>query len=153
MLARVIGFEKQAARYQGDLNEIALFPYNGLTTSQRVSMLEDHYRRTAYREPLNPFSALSRSALKGALIGSAAVMARQVSLERQAGTGLRKSFANALHAAKWPAPLVGATIAAPLGLIPVIRDRVEIAKAKGVISMSEKNRSALLHHEVMRALR
>ena len=153
MLNRAFGFSKLASRYQGDLNEIALFPYNGLTTPQRMTMLEDHYRRLAYREPLNPLPSIAMSAGKGALMATAAVGMKQFGMNREAGMTLRRAMGAALHTAKWPAPLVGAAIAAPFGLIPVIKDRWETAKAKGILALPQQQRAELLHREVVKALR
>lgn len=150
---RAVGFSKHAARYQGDLHEIALFPYNGLTTKQRVSLLEDHHRRRAYGDRVNPLRTVGAAAAKGAFIASAAVASRQFGYARQAGAGVRKAMAEALHVAKWPAPVVGAAIAAPFGLLPVIRDAVERRRSMGILSMKPADREVLLHKQVAQALR
>jgi hypothetical protein len=66
---------------------------------------------------------------------------------------LRRALGAALHTAKWPAPLVGALIAAPFGLVPVIKDRIQMAKAKGILSLPQQQRDQLLHREIEKALR
>jgi hypothetical protein len=153
MISRALGYAKTASRYQGDLNEIALFPYNGLSTNQRVSLLEDHYRRTAYQPPLNPALSVGKSALKGALLAGSAVAVRQFGYNRQAGTGVMKSIAEALRVARWPAPLIGATIAAPFGAIPFVRDQIRRRRASSILSMPASQRDALLRQQVATALR
>lgn len=147
------GFAKRAARYQGDLHEIALFPYNGLTTPQRVSLLEDHHRRRAHGEPVNPLKSIAIAAGKGALVAAGAVAARQFGYARQAGSGIRKAFAGSLHAAKWPAPLVGALIGAPFGMVPVVRDAMERRRSGRILAMRPAERELLLNKQVAHALR
>lgn len=153
MKARALGFVKQAGRYQGDLHEIALYPYNNIPTPQRVSMLDDHYRRLAYRDQPSAVGSILRSAGKGALIAGAAVFMRQTSMDRHAGSSLKKSMAAGWHAAKWPAPLVGAMVAAPFGLFPVFKAQAESFRARKIVEMPEAKREELLRGEVARALR
>lgn len=144
---------KTAGRYQGDLHEIALYPYNNIPTPQRVQMLDDHYRRMAYRDNPSMLGSVLTSAAKGALIASSAVFMRQAGYERQAGATLKKSLAAGLHAAKWPAPIVGAAVAAPFGLFPVLKQQAASFRAKKIVEMPQRQREDLLHREVTRALR